>query len=151
MDKDKIINDVLEVMSDRQQHSVQGLVAKLFRHIDTANDFRERMTRKGLVKPYTKDGEMITDFGMEVVEEYYGWLNYLHQQEINRKPKHHWSGIGANYATMIGAFATIVAVGLTFYSLHNSDKINKLEKRVERLTKDSLTLSATKDSLHHLF
>lgn len=149
MSDDQIINDVLDAMKDRQQHSIQALVLKISGRIDSNFDFFDKMKRRNLVKAYTKDGEMITDFGMDVIEAG-GWIKYLESQQMTDKPKHHWSGIGANLATT-GMF------GLTAYAIFQSfdlkDKNNRIEqfaKRIEQLTRDSLKQSSTKDSLLHL-
>lgn len=108
---DEIIDKILNLMADKEQHSVQGQIAKHFHLIDNTHDrIRERMIRKQLIRPYTKDGEIITDFGMDVIDEG-GWLKFKEIQDQS-KPKEsnptiiHTGDIGTiqtNYGTVNGA------------------------------------------------
>jgi hypothetical protein len=108
---DEIINKILDIMSDREQHSVQGQIAVYFHLVDNTHyRIRERMIRKRLIKSYTKDGEIITDFGMDVIDKG-GWIKFKEaEQNITADTK----------GTIINVTADIGAIQKNYGTIHGA-------------------------------
>lgn len=56
--------------------------AQAHRTFATPSRTRERMIRKKLIEPFTADGDIITDFGMDVIDEG-GWIKFKEATDQN--------------------------------------------------------------------
>lgn len=145
---DELIDGILKVFEDRQQHDVEAETYQRTGVADPAigERVREKMIRKGLIEPYTHDGDIITDEGMEVLEAG-GWLVYIGKaksqeqlkldqlvldvQNLKAQPKRYW----------LTTILTAVTIGFGVYGFVLDGRLSGLkeELRIERLRIDSLS------------
>jgi hypothetical protein len=150
---DEMIDGVLKVMADKEQHKTETLVESLYEVIDhnIQENVREKMLRKYLIEPYTKDGDTISDHGMDILETG-GWLVFNNLTKSNEQLQVEQLVLDVQNlkaqkprfiaTTIIAAIAACVV----FYDFHLDNKIAELTQSLSQQEQRINTLSSSQNS-----
>ena len=151
---DQYADKILLILADGSSHTLYDTIEKEFQDVndDKARLLIRHMGSKNLIEEFGSGGLawVISPFGLEIMNEYGGWIKYLAENESEHKElirlrtdreafeKRH---IRLNTRLQIGMFVcAIIGAGGVVFGIVQSNKNTKLEHQLETIMKEKTQL-----------